>query len=412
MAREILSCEVAVIGAGLIGSSTAWQLARLGQSGVAVFDLDLDGSLSSSELNAGGVRATLSQSVNIRMSMLSIDYFSQVAKEVGYRACGYLWLRTPEAMAATFSVRARQRALGWEVQEWDVEELRRRVPLLDKTDDLGGASFAPRDGLLNPNLLKTHFRSQARALGVRFEDRIRILSVELTAAGVLLLGKRWKKHPGVEGLAASLSGRDITEEEVDVEIRCERVVNCAGAWAPAVARALGYACPSKPQRQQISIFDGRGLNLSPYGMIIDTSGVYFHPEATNGLAGICLHDSEARVNFEYDGESFFNELIWPALYERSSQFESLKHLTGWAGQYEVSPDDSAIIGEVELGAPRGTGRVFESHSFSGHGAMHSPAAGLLLAELMVHGRYETLDISELSGGRFEAGRLIREGAVI
>jgi glycine/D-amino acid oxidase-like deaminating enzyme len=118
------------------------------------------------------------------------------------------------------------------------------------------------------------------------------------------------------------------------------------------------------------------------------------------------------VNFRYDGEAFFNERIWPALYERSSSFESLKHLTGWAGQYEISPDDSAIIGEVELGAARGTGRVFEAHSFSGHGAMHSPAAGLLLAERMMLGKYETLDISAMSGSRFDKGQLVQESAVI
>jgi sarcosine oxidase len=154
------------------------------------------------------------------------------------------------------------------------------------------------------------------------------------------------------------------------------------------------------------------MDLSPYGMIVDSSGVYFHPEASFGLSGICVHDHPPGVDFNYEGEAFFQEKIWPALYERSSQFESLRHLNGWAGQYEVSPDDSAILGEVRLGAARGTGRVFESHSFSGHGAMHSPAAGLLLAERMVRGRFETLDVEELNGDRFERGALVAENAVI
>jgi FAD-dependent oxidoreductase domain-containing protein 1 len=412
MARQEIQCEIAIVGAGLIGSSLAWHLARLGATGVRVFDLDLEGSLSSSELNAGGVRATLGHPLNIQMSMMSIDYFASVAQEIGYRDCGYLWLRTPESMAVTSAARERQRKLGWEVQEWGVDELRRRVPLIDKTSDLAGAVFAPRDGLMNPNLLKTHFRTQARSLGVGFEDRVRVLAAEVSEGGVVLLGKRWAKRPSLDELGESLAGASIGVEEQDVEIRCARVVNCAGAWAAGLALALGYPCPSKAQRQQISIFDGRGLDLSPYGMIIDTSGVYFHPEATNGLAGVCLHQEPNGVNFRYDGEAFFNELIWPSLYERSSAFESLKHLTGWAGQYEVSPDDSAIIGEVELGAARGTGRVFEAHSFSGHGAMHSPAAGLLLAEKILKGRYETLDISALSGTRFETGQLVRESAVI
>ncbi len=411
MPREKIFCEVAIVGAGLIGSSLAMHLARMGQTGVRVFDLDLDGSLSSSELNAGGVRATLGHPLNIQMSILSIDVFAGLAGEIGYRDCGYLWLKTAEGLVAGAGARERQRSLGWDVQEWTVEELRRRVPLLDKTSDLAGAVFAPRDGLINPNLLKSWFRSQARVLGVTLEDRVRVLDAEVSPSGVVLRGRRWVKRPSVDELGQVLSGSEISAEENEVEIYCARVVNCAGAWAPVLARALGYPCPSKPARQQISIFDGRGLDLSPYGMIVDTSGVYFHPEAMNGLAGICLHDSPSRVDFTYDGEQFFQELIWPALYERSSSFENLKHLTGWAGQYEVSPDDSAIIGEVELGSAKG-GRVYEAHSFSGHGAMHAPAAGMLLAERMMRGRYETLDISALSGRRFVTGQLVHESAVI
>jgi len=147
-------------------------------------------------------------------------------------------------------------------------------------------------------------------------------------------------------------------------------------------------------------------------MVVDPSGVYFHPEATNGLAGFATPNEPAGVNYEYDGERFFEESIWPALYERSTGFEQLKHLTGWAGLYEVSPDESAIIGPVvgELGAERSG--LYEAHSFSGHGAMHSYAAGLLLAEKIVKGRYETLDASCFAASRFARGELLREHAVI
>ena len=148
------------------------------------------------------------------------------------------------------------------------------------------------------------------------------------------------------------------------------------------------------------------MDLTPYGMIVDPSGVYFHPEASNGLAGFANRDEPEGVNYQYDGESFFTENIWPALYERASGFERLKHLTGWAGLYEVSPDESAIIGAAP-GAPR----VWECHSFSGHGLMHSYAAGLAIAERIV-GRPASIDVSSLSGARFESGALVRETQVI
>jgi sarcosine oxidase subunit beta len=100
------------------------------------------------------------------------------------------------------------------------------------------------------------------------------------------------------------------------------------------------------------------------------------------------------------------------LAERSSKFEALRHLKGWGGLYEVSPDESAIIGEVETGMPRGTGRVFESHSYSGHGVMHSYACGVALAERMLNGKSRLLDLDVFAGSRFERGKLLSESAVI
>jgi sarcosine oxidase subunit beta len=147
-------------------------------------------------------------------------------------------------------------------------------------------------------------------------------------------------------------------------------------------------------------------------MIVDTSGVYFHPEAEYILGGIAERDEPIGQNFAYEGESFFQEKIWLPLSERSSKFEALRHLTGWGGLYEVSPDESAIIGEVELGTPRGTGRVFESHSFSGHGVMHSYACGVALAEKMRDGRSKILDVEPFSGTRFSLGKSLSETAVI
>ena len=108
--------ETLVIGAGLVGSSVAMHLAQMGMTGVRVIDFDLEGTLSSSELNAGGVRASFVQPVNIQMSKVSIDYFAKVAEEIGFRECGYLWLHTPSSMPGAMKARENQLGLGWPVE--------------------------------------------------------------------------------------------------------------------------------------------------------------------------------------------------------------------------------------------------------------------------------------------------------
>src|SRR3954468_20316458 len=100
--------ETLIVGAGVIGSSVAMHLAQAGMTDICVIDFDLEGSLSSSELNAGGVRATWVQPINIQMSKLTIDYFSTVAEEVGYRPCGYLWLHSEKRLEGALQARQRQ----------------------------------------------------------------------------------------------------------------------------------------------------------------------------------------------------------------------------------------------------------------------------------------------------------------
>lgn len=407
--------DTLIIGAGLIGSSVAAQLGRLSGGSVSgavrVLDMDLEGALSSSELNAGGVRGTFNSRPNILMSKLSLEYYDSVKDDVGYKACGYLWLVPPDKRVDTLKSQALQRACGWQVENFGPEDLKDRAPFIDKLEGIDFCSFAPKDGLINPNLLKLHYRKQAYHSGVEFEDRALVIGAQLDPISeypVKLKVARWSRPMTPDQKYSLATVQSIPADKVEVW-ECKRVVNCAGAWAPRIAKFLGVACPSKPIRRQVCIFDCRDVDLSSYGMIVDTSGVYFHPEATNGLAGYANVGEPEGYRFEYDGEIFFQEFIWPKLYERSSAFERLKHLTGWAGLYEVSPDHSAVIGEVK----GSDGRIFEAHSFSGHGAMHSYAAGLGLAEKMILGSYRSIDLTEFSGDRFASGgNLILEHRVI
>ncbi|MBS1958519.1 MAG: FAD-binding oxidoreductase [Bdellovibrionales bacterium] len=402
--------DTLVIGAGVIGSAVAMGLIREGVRDVIVADLDLSGEWSSSELNAGGVRATWSQEVNLVASKCSIEYFAENADAVGYRPVGYLWMHRPETWDAALKAREMHVSRGWPVDVLDPAELTRRFPLIDKTSDLAGALFGRRDGLVNPNRLKEHFREEAAHAGSRLMDGVWVHSVVYSAAGAMI---RAFQFAAPSKLPSEAKKRVLTEawstefESLGqwIEIECKNIVNCAGAWAPSVAKKLAYACPSEPVRRQISLFHAREVNLSEYGMMIDPSGVYFHPEAIYGLAGFAIKDEPGGYNFGYDAEQFFENYIWPPLYERSTHFESLRHISGWAGLYENSPDHHAIVGPVVGGPANGFAgaRVFEAHSFSGHGVMQSFAVGVSLAQQIVRGRYELVDFSKMSAARFTAG---------
>lgn len=398
-----LEFEVVVLGGGVIGSSVAMHLANLGVKSVAVVDPDLEGRFSSSELNAGGVRATFVQEVNIALSKRSIEFFENNAEEVGFRQVGYLWMFREDRWEAAKKARQFQEQKGWKVEEWSVETLRRQRPFIDKTEDLAGALFSPGDGLVNPNRLKNFFREKAKTNGVQFIDRWALVGAE-----EMPKEKKWRLtgvKPGSALETYFTSERESQPLETAPEIFTEQVVNATGAWAPRIAKYFGLSCPSKPVRRQISVFDCKEVNLSAYGMMVDPSGVYFHPEASNGMGGIALPETPG-INFHYDGEDFFEEHIWPSLYERSTGFERLKHLTGWAGLYEVSPDETAIIGPTEK---RG---VYDCHSFSGHGVMQAYAAGELLAELMMGRPSFIQDPYRLSGKRFQENKTLPEKWVI
>src|SRR5580658_9101578 len=152
-------------------------LAERGLKALAV-DIDLTGRLSSSEKNAGGVRATWWQRVNIALCRASIEYYQRVCDEVGFRQKGYLWLYDEQTFARAVEHIALQRELGHPIEALTPAEVNRRFPEIDKLDGIAGATFSAADGLINPNLLKEHYRSRARAAGAQFLDRTFVLAIE------------------------------------------------------------------------------------------------------------------------------------------------------------------------------------------------------------------------------------------
>lgn len=399
--------DIVVIGAGIIGSALAMALGER-RKRVLVIDVDLSGRLSSSEKNAGGVRATWWQPVNIVLCRASIRYYEALASEVGFRQKGYLWLYDADTWPKALDRIELQRRLGHPIETLSPGDVHERVPEIDRLDGIAGATFSPRDGLINPNLLKSHYRDRSKALGAEYLDRVYIYAIRTDGrAGVTL--ECWQ---GDGPLSDAALMRMMTEDgpgEAETghlrKLHAEAIVVAGGAWSDNVLKLLELRNFSEPLRRQICVVDNRATDLHAYGMIVDTSGAYFHNEGQHILVGYSVPNEPPGHHFVYDGEEFFQREIWPRLYSRMSCCERLRHVTGWAGLYSVTPDRSAIVGP---GAPG----VYEAHSFSGRGVMQSYGAAQALATLIVEGRYhDDLDASALSRERFgrdHSSRMVRE----
>lgn len=410
--------RVLVAGGGIIGSGIAWALAERGVQDVVVVDLDLAGIYASSELNAGGARATWWQPVNIESCRATLDFFRAHAEAFGFRQRGYLWLYADrELWRRAREKRELQNRYGLEVEALDPGEVARRFPLLDRSlDELVGATWSPRDGLVNPNAVRAWFRAEAERLGVRFRNRHYVAGVETQrvsgAAGSL---RRVSAVDVVEVARGRPADEDGSLREIlvthrvppaaqlgEARLECDVVVNCLGAWSSTFSAKIGISDPSEPVRRQICLVDvhredlAPGVDLAELGMIVDSSDLYFHPEGPHVLAGYSIPDEAPGFDFDYDGEDFFLEQIWPRLAHRASSFERCGHVRGWAGLYDVTPDRSGIAGPVA-----GFSNLYEARSFTGRGVMQSYGVARAMAALIASGRFEEIDLSPLGRGRFE-----------
>ncbi len=406
--------DVLIAGGGIIGTSVAWALARRGVGGIVVVDLDLAGLYASSELNAGGARATWWQPVNIASCAATLDFFRTQRDEFGFRECGYLWLYDDDALyARARGMIATQNAFSLGVEALPAGEIGARFPILDRgLDELVGGTWSPRDGLINPNAVRQWYRREAETLGVRFLDRHYISGVTtsrrqdglraVSAVDVV------EVQPGArtddEGIIESIltTHRVPTGQSLgETQLCCDAVVNCLGAWSPIFSAKIGVSDVTEPVRRQICLVDvhdedlPEGVDLLAGGMIVDASDLYFHPEGPHVLAGYSIPEEPPGFDFGYDGREFFETCIWPRLAHRASTFERCGHVRGWAGLYAVTPDRSGIAGAVS-----GFSNLFEAHSFTGRGVMQSYGVATALAEMIDTGRTTELDIAPLSRDRF------------
>ncbi|HJX82995.1 MAG TPA: FAD-binding oxidoreductase [Candidatus Angelobacter sp.] len=384
------TADVVIIGGGIVGSSIAWHLTSAGCKNVLVLERESSQGKGSTGKSMGGVRAQFSTPVNIQLSLYSIPFYARFDEVLdhpsGYRPQGYLFLATKDAHLAYLRNNFdRQKTLGLQsVELLQAEDIRKMLPQL-RSDDIIGGSFCSTDGFVDPYSVMTGFMARAVDQGATLWR-----SAEVTGISV--------DHSGIAGVETSRG-----------PITTRTVVNAAGAWAAQVAKLAGVDLPVEPLRRML--IPSEPFDEFPHSapMVVDLStGFHFRPEGRGFL--LAWNDPEETSSFNTNFENSFIEKVLVHAADRVPVFENLaiNPKRAWAGLYEMSPDHHAILGPV----PDVPG-FFLANGFSGHGVMHSPATGKILADLILHGKTEVVDdISVLGFERFAKGELLHETAVL
>ena len=400
------SVPLLIVGGGIAGASLACSLAERGKgNGVALADVDLWGKFSSSELNGGGVRCTFAEPINVKLSLASTWYYLQHSRKFDFRQRGYLWMYDDELWDQARSFLPVVKSFGLPVVELSQEELKSKFPILTDVSDLAGATFTPFDGRLSPHRLRMHYLDHAQAGGLQILDRSQVVAIEGTSPPYRVTLRRVSpraiKKVLTDGVAKDPAKRQAVPDD-ELTINVERLVNCAGPWAPEVARLYGRDLPIVPLPRQVFLIRQDQVNLEPLPFFLDyPQDIYFrHYERDRKpctLVSWSDPDERPGVNYGHRGIDYYNRHVKPLLVQRITQLEQGEVIGGWTGHYELTPDKAAIVGEV----PDRPG-IFNYSGLSAHGVMQSSALGEAMAELLTTGAWPTdMNLNELSERRFD-----------
>jgi sarcosine oxidase subunit beta len=376
------SAEVVIIGGGVIGASVAYHLAARGCRDVRVLERGARPGEGSTGRATGGFRAQFATPVNVRLSLVSreklLAFRDETGVDPGFRQCGYLFIagnRTElDALRAAQSV---QHDCGLtEARGVSAEEILRLNPAVEGGGIAGGV-YCPTDGFISPLEILRGYTEAATRLGARFEHGV-----------------------SVEGLRADGRGRvgEVLTKDGAVSAGC--VVNAAGAWAGEVARLAGVRVPVAPLRRQVAITEPCELLPEEMPMTIFVADG-FHLRVRESRV-MLLWPDEPRVRDPFD-TNVEDAWVREVLAKAHARVPCLRRALidrerCWAGLYEMSPDKHALLGR----APSSE-NFYLANGSSGHGVMHSPAIGQLLAEIILDGAATTLDVRALRPSRFAEG---------
>ncbi|HEV7204246.1 MAG TPA: FAD-binding oxidoreductase [Jatrophihabitans sp.] len=363
---------VVIVGGGIMGVSIAYHLAAAGVRDVVLLDKGSLGSGSTCKA-AGGVRAQFSDPLNITLGRRSLDTFATFAdrfdQEIDFHRVGYLFLLSDRDDVATFEHNvALQNELGVPTRMIDVAEAKRLSPLIS-TDGLLAAAYSPTDGHCTPESVVLGYATAARRAGATLVPHCAVTGVDVR------------------------DGRIRAVQTNGGTIATSAVICAAGAWSAEVGSWVGVDLPVTPLRRQILITEPvTGLDPDTPFTIDFATTYYFHREGQGLLLG--MSDPEETPGFKLNRSDDWLPRIGEVMEHRTPALADVGIRSGWAGLYETTPDNNALLGRAST-----VSDFIYATGFSGHGFLMGPAVGEIVRDLYLD-RTPFIDIGALDADRF------------
>ncbi|HKW93011.1 MAG TPA: FAD-dependent oxidoreductase [Methylomirabilota bacterium] len=364
------AARVVIIGGGIVGTSVAYHLTRLGWRDVLLLE---QGSLScGTTWHAAGLVGQLRSSSNLtRLIGYSVELYGRLEAETGlstgWKRCGSVSVaRTAERMTQLKRNASVANSYGIEAHVISREEAAARYPLM-RIDDLVGAVWIPGDGKANPADITQALARGARAGGARLMEGVKVTGVRIERGAV--------------------SGVETTAGPIATEI----LVNCAGMWARELGRMSGVAIPLHACEHMYIVTQPIAGVSSDLPVLRDPDGHIYVKEEVQGLlmGGFDPWAKPWGTESIPEGFSFqtlkedwekFDVLMRNALI-RLPDLETAEVRTFMNGPESFTPDNYFILGE----APE-VRRYYVGAGFCSGGIAAAGGAGRALAEWIVEDR--------------------------
>ena len=387
-----MNYDIVIIGGGIIGSSVAYHLARDGRAGtIAVIERDITYSEAATPRGSGGIRQLFSLPENIEMARYGLDFYKKFDQtmsskgdqiSISFRRQGYLFVSdagNEKVMEQNFH---KQQKMGVKAQLLDKTNLEQLFPSI-YNNDLKLAVYSPDDAWIDAYSALNGFKSKARELGVTY------VSEEISSANIQ--NKKIKSLKCAEGPT----------------VRGEVFILATGAWSGEIAKYFDVNIPVEPMSRE-SYFFRCDKEIEPLPFIKTETDLAFRPEGNGFTGGMPDWSVKGGWNWELS-PTRFEDTVWPSLAHRIPAMKTIKLERSWRGHYARNNlDYNAIIGPWAANPHN----LLIATGFSGHGIMHAPATGLAISELVLEGRYKTIDLTRFGTERVVAEKPYRESGIV